>query len=116
MIADVQLTLRGSVDSLRIAWQTGETLLEPVRFEEDPESTRYNILVAVQEMLTNVIRYGNHGAADQPVQVGFSKPGSWATAKPLPNRYQCTTIALPLHTRWNPAFPPPFQRLGSSAQ
>ena len=71
MIAHVQLTLRGSMDQLRIIWQTGETLLESVRFEEDPECSRYQVLLAVQEMLTNVLRYGCRGDCEQPVQVGF---------------------------------------------
>ena len=71
MIAHVQLTLRGSMDQLRIVWQTGETLLESVRFEEDPECSRYNVLLAVQEMLTNVLRYAYRGDCGQPVQVAF---------------------------------------------
>ncbi len=71
MIAHVQLTLRGSMDQLRIVWQTGETLLESVRFEEDPECSRYNVLLAVQEMLTNVLRYSYRGECTQPVQVAF---------------------------------------------
>ena len=71
MIAHVQLTLRGSMDQLRIVWQTGETLLESVRFKEDPECSRYNVLLAVQEMLTNVLRYAYRGDCVQPVQVAF---------------------------------------------
>ena len=71
MIAHVQLTLRGSMDHLRIIWQTGETLLESVRFEEDPECSRYNVLLAVQEMVTNVLRYGYRGDTAHPVQVAF---------------------------------------------
>ena len=71
MIAHAQLTLRGSLDHLRITWQTGETLLESVPFDGDPECSRYNTLLAVQEMLTNVLRYGYRGDPSQPVQVGF---------------------------------------------
>jgi anti-sigma regulatory factor (Ser/Thr protein kinase) len=59
------------MDQLRIVWQTGETLLESVRFQEDPECSRYNVLLAVQEMLTNVLRYSYHGDCAQPVQLAF---------------------------------------------
>ncbi len=59
------------MDHLRIIWQTGETLLESVPFDGDPECSRYNILLAVQEMVTNVLRYGYHGDPGQPVEVGF---------------------------------------------
>ena len=71
MIAHVQLTLRGSLDQLRIVWQTGETLLESVRFEEDPECSRYNVLLAVQEMLTNVLRHAYDGDESSPIVVAF---------------------------------------------
>ena len=59
------------MDHLRIIWQTGETLLESVPFDGDPECSRYNILLAVQEKVTNVLRYGYHGDPGQPVEVGF---------------------------------------------
>ena len=71
MIAQVQLSLQGSLDQLRIVWQTGETLLESVPFEDDPECSRYNILLVVQEMLTNVLRHGVCEDPGQPVHVGF---------------------------------------------
>ena len=71
MIAQVHLSLQGSLDHLRIVWQTGETLLESVSFEDDPECSRYNILLAVQEMVTNVLRHGVREDPSQPVQVGF---------------------------------------------
>ena len=50
MTAKVDLCLQGSMDHLRIVWQTGQTLLESIPFREDPETTRYNVLLAVQEM------------------------------------------------------------------
>ena len=71
MIAQVQLSLQGALDHLRIVWQTGETLLESVPFEDDPECSRYNILLAVQEMLTNVLRHGVREDPNEPVQVRF---------------------------------------------
>jgi anti-sigma regulatory factor (Ser/Thr protein kinase) len=54
------------MDHLRLAWQAGETLLNHVPFEEDPKGTRYNILLAVQELLTNVFRHG-YAAAETPM-------------------------------------------------
>lgn len=60
------------MDHLRLIWQTGETLLESVPFDDDPEGTRYNFLVALQEMVTNVYRHGYQGDESQPLQVEFS--------------------------------------------
>jgi anti-sigma regulatory factor (Ser/Thr protein kinase) len=71
MTATVELHLRGTMDHLRLVWQTGETLLESVPFEEDPEGTRYNVLLALQEMVTNVLRHGYSSNEHQPVQVVF---------------------------------------------
>jgi serine/threonine-protein kinase RsbW len=60
------------MDHLRLVWQTGETLLDSVVFEEDPEGTRYNVLLAVQEMVTNVLRHGYQLDEGQPVEVVFT--------------------------------------------
>ena len=78
MTAVVELRLRGSMDHLRIAWQTGETLLESIPFDEDPEGTRYNFLLAVQEMVTNVLRhaYGGVEGEDDQVVVEFTAADS----------------------------------------
>ncbi len=58
MTAKVELLLEGETDHLRLVWQTGETLLDSIPFDDDPEGTRYNVLLAVQEMVTNVLRHG----------------------------------------------------------
>lgn len=71
MTANVKLCLSGPVDQLRIVWQTGEALLESVPFEEDPEGTRYNVLVALQEMVTNVLRHAYAGDESLPIEVEF---------------------------------------------
>lgn len=71
MFAQVALKLIGPVDHLRLVWQTGEALLNSVQFDEDPEGTRYNVLVALQEMLTNVLRHGYQLDASRPVEVAF---------------------------------------------
>ncbi|MBK8978138.1 MAG: ATP-binding protein [Planctomycetes bacterium] len=71
MHAHVELLLRGQLDHLRVVWQTGEALLENVPFRQNPQQTSYNVLVAVQEMLTNVFRHGLGGATDEPVRVVF---------------------------------------------
>lgn len=54
-----------------MAWQVGETLLNDVPFEVDPRETRYNILLAMQELLTNVFRHGYRGSGDQRVDLRF---------------------------------------------
>lgn len=71
MFAQAALKLTGPMDHLRLVWQTGETLLDSVIFDEDPEGTRYNILLALQEMVTNVLRHGYQLDEDQPVEVVF---------------------------------------------
>ncbi len=71
MATQVDLTLSGPMDHLRLVWQVGENLLESVPFPEDPEGTRYNILLAVQEMLTNVLRHSYRPDDSRPIRVGF---------------------------------------------
>ncbi|MCR9244144.1 MAG: ATP-binding protein [bacterium] len=71
MHSKVELELVGSMDHLRLVWQTGEALLESVEFAEDPEGSRYNVLLALQEMVTNVLRHGYGLDSSQPVQVMF---------------------------------------------
>lgn len=71
MHAKVVLQLVGSMDHLRLVWQTGETLLESVVFEEDSEGNRYNVLLALQEMVTNVLRHGYHLDESKPVEIAF---------------------------------------------
>lgn len=69
MTGTVDLRLCGSMDHLRILWQVGETLLESVPFEDDPEGTRYNVLLAVQEMLTNILRHAYGHDDSKPIEV-----------------------------------------------
>jgi anti-sigma regulatory factor (Ser/Thr protein kinase) len=57
------------MDHLRLAWQAGETLLMSVPFAEDPEGTRYNVLLSIQELLTNVFRHGYRGDETQPLEL-----------------------------------------------
>ncbi|MEZ5965024.1 MAG: ATP-binding protein [Planctomycetota bacterium] len=71
MFANVELRLCGSMDHLRMVWQAGEALLESVPFQDDPEGTRYNILVALQEMVTNVYRHAYDGDDSRPLIVRF---------------------------------------------
>ncbi|MBL9078559.1 MAG: ATP-binding protein [Planctomycetes bacterium] len=59
------------MDHLRLVWQTGETLLDSVVFDDDPEGTRYNVLVALQEMVTNVLRHAYELDETRPIQVVF---------------------------------------------
>lgn len=71
MTAQATLQLVGPMEHLRLVWQTGEALLESVPFDDDPEGTRYNILLAVQEMLTNVLRHGYERDETLPIEVSF---------------------------------------------
>ena len=74
MTARVELRLCGAMDYLSITWQLGETLLQPIPFSDDADGTRYNILLAVQEMVTNVLRHAYEGCelADE-VRHGLKK-------------------------------------------
>jgi serine/threonine-protein kinase RsbW len=72
MAAQVVLSLTGPMDHLRLVWQTGEAMLESLTFDEDPEGTRYNILLALQEMVTNVLRHAYELHEDKPIVVSFS--------------------------------------------
>lgn len=71
MFAQVALKLTGPVDHLRLVWQTGETLLASVVFDDDAEATRYHLLVALQEMVTNVLRHGYRLDDSRPIEVVF---------------------------------------------
>ena len=52
-------------------WQAGEALLEATPFEGDAEAARYDVLVAVQEIVTNVLRHAYLGTTTEPVRVEF---------------------------------------------
>lgn len=71
MRAQVTMKLTGPMDHLRLVWQTGETLLESVVFDDDPEGTRYNVLLALQEMVTNVLRHAYDLDVTRPIEVVF---------------------------------------------
>ena len=71
MVSQVVLKLTGPMDHLRLVWQAGETLLDSVVFDEDPEGARYNVLVALQEMVTNVLRHGYKLDESKPIEVSF---------------------------------------------
>ena len=71
MFAQASIKLTGPMDHLRLVWQTGETLLDSVVFDEDPEGTRYNVLLALQEMVTNVLRHGYQLDESKPGEVVF---------------------------------------------
>ncbi|MAD33162.1 MAG: hypothetical protein CMJ88_05335 [Planctomycetes bacterium] len=75
MFAQATIKLIGPVDHLRLVWQTGETVLGSVAFEEDSEATRYNVLLALQEMVTNVLRHGYQRDHSKPVEVAFEVTG-----------------------------------------
>ena len=72
MFAQLLLRLTGPMDQLRLVWQTGETLLESVPFEDDAESTRYHVLLALQEMVTNVLRHAYELDETKPIEVQFT--------------------------------------------
>ncbi len=72
MTARVQLLLQGPMDHLRVVWQTGESLLQMVPFRGDAEGTRHSVLLAVQEMVTNVLRHAHCGDEELPITVTFT--------------------------------------------
>jgi anti-sigma regulatory factor (Ser/Thr protein kinase) len=45
--------------------------LDSVHFEEDAEGTRYNILLALQEMVSNVLRHGYRREQARPIEVVY---------------------------------------------
>jgi serine/threonine-protein kinase RsbW len=71
MLAQVALKLAGPLDHLRLVWQAGETVLGSVTFDEDPEGTRYQVLLALQEMVTNVLRHAYRLDEAKPIEVTF---------------------------------------------
>ncbi len=72
MSTQVVLTITGPADHLRLVWQAGETILDTLTFEDDPEGTRYNVLVSLQEMVTNVLRHAYLLDESKPVEVAFA--------------------------------------------
>jgi anti-sigma regulatory factor (Ser/Thr protein kinase) len=87
------------MDHLRVLWQVGETLLESVPFEDDPEGTRYNVLLAVQEMLTNILRHGYAEDDSKPVEVQMEASDDKFTVELRdqgpefdPLSHECTTV------------------------
>lgn len=66
MTAEVRLRLSGRLDHLRMVWQAAEALLEDVPFREDPVQTRYNLLLATQEAVSNILRHGYHSSPETP--------------------------------------------------
>lgn len=75
MLCRVVLKLTGPMDHLRLVWQTGETMLESVVFDDDPEGNRYNVLLALQEMVTNVLRHAYRLDETKPIEVAFELRG-----------------------------------------
>lgn len=65
MSTQVLLQSRGEAEHLQLFWQTAETVLERIPFPEDPVQTRFNILVSIQEALSNILRHG-YGRGQEP--------------------------------------------------
>jgi anti-sigma regulatory factor (Ser/Thr protein kinase) len=74
MSGRVELRLVGSVDHLNLCWQVGEVLLASIPFGPDAEETRHHVLLAVQEALTNVLRYAH--ALDDRIPIDVTMIGS----------------------------------------
>ena len=72
MFSQALLRLIGPLDQLRLVWQTGETMLESIPFDDDPEGTRYHVLLALQEMVTNVLRHAYELDESRPIEVLFT--------------------------------------------
>lgn len=59
------------MDQLRIVWQAGEALLGGVAFDQDPEGARHNVLLSLQEMVTNVLRHAYECDETRPIEIDF---------------------------------------------
>jgi serine/threonine-protein kinase RsbW len=71
MVAEVQLVFRGSFDQLNLVWQTGECLLSAMPFPVDPAGVRHAVLVAVQELVTNILRHAYRGDVELPITIRY---------------------------------------------
>ncbi|MCY2957075.1 MAG: ATP-binding protein [Planctomycetota bacterium] len=71
MRSQVVLKLLGPLDQLHLVWQVGETMLASVAFADDPEGTRYHVLLALQEMVTNVLRHAYDQDETRPIELCF---------------------------------------------
>ena len=69
MTSELRLSLSGHVDYLRIIWQAVEALLEQAEFDEDPVQTRYNVLLSLQEAVSNVLRHGYSSGGDAGIWI-----------------------------------------------
>ncbi len=74
MGVDVSMKLCGEVDYLRLVWQAVGGVLESISIAEDEEQTRYNILLGVQEAVTNILKHG-YGGENAPVYLEVRKEG-----------------------------------------
>lgn len=72
MNASLLLRLIGPMDQLDICWRAGETLLAEVDFGADSEAQRHLVLLAMQEIVTNVVRHAYGGDVSQPIEVEFT--------------------------------------------
>lgn len=70
-MARINLRLTGPMDQLSIVWQAGEVLLADVPFEHDPVLTRQNVLLSLQEMVTNVLRHAYECDETRPIELDF---------------------------------------------
>ncbi len=66
------LRLQGPLDQLELCYQAGETMLRSIDFGEDSESQRHCVLLAIQEMVTNVLRHAYEGDESLPIEVEFT--------------------------------------------
>ena len=64
--------MQGPLDQLELCYQAGETMLRSIDFGEDSEGHRHCVLLAIQEMVTNVLRHAYDGDESLPIEVEFS--------------------------------------------
>jgi serine/threonine-protein kinase RsbW len=72
MTAKLLLRMLGPMDQLSLCQQAAELLLASVDFGENTESDRDLVLVALMEVVTNVLRHAYEGDESQPIEVEFS--------------------------------------------
>ena len=64
--------MQGPLDQLELCYQAGETMLRSIDFGDDSEGHRHCVLLAIQEMVTNVLRHAYEGDESLPIEVEFT--------------------------------------------
>ncbi len=72
MTAKLLLRMLGPMDQLKLSQEAAELLMASVDFGENSEMHRDLVLVALMEVVTNVLRHAYEGDESQPIEVEFA--------------------------------------------